>query len=65
MTSTAAKPAPLVVVERAHIVKALRYTHGDMREAAKLLDIGLSTLYRRIEEYNIRFVRSVAAGGGH
>lgn len=41
-------------VERCHIQKMLHYTNGNKTEAARLMDIGLATLYRKIEEYGIR-----------
>jgi two-component system NtrC family response regulator len=40
-------------VERSHIVKVLQYTGGNKSEAARLLKIGLTTLYRKIDEYSI------------
>ena len=40
--------------EKLHILKVLNYTGGNKAEAARLLDIGLATLYRKIEEYSIR-----------
>jgi len=40
-------------VEKAHIQKVLMHTHGNKTEAARLLNIGLTTLYRKIEEYNL------------
>ena len=40
-------------VERNHICKVLRHTHGNKTETARLLKIGLSTLYRKMEEYGI------------
>lgn len=40
-------------VERSHICKVLCYTAGNKTEAARLLKIGLTTLYRKIEEYGI------------
>ena len=43
----------LATVERNHIVKILTYTKGNKTETARLLKIGLTTLYRKIEEYNI------------
>ncbi len=39
--------------EKRHIVRALEQTGQDRREAAKLLDISLSSLYRKIEELKI------------
>jgi DNA-binding NtrC family response regulator len=44
----------LATVEKMHIQKVLSYTKSNKAETAKLLDIGLSTLYRKIEEYKIR-----------
>lgn len=43
----------LASVERDHIAKILNYTHGNKTATARLLKIGLTTLYRKIEEYNI------------
>lgn len=43
----------LAAVEKQHIQKVLVYTNGNKTEAAKLLNIGLTTLYRKIEEYHI------------
>lgn len=43
----------LKTVERNHILRVLRYTQGNKTEAARLLKIGLTTLYRKIEEYGI------------
>jgi len=38
-------------MERRHISRVLQYTHGNKTETARLLKIGLTTLYRKIEEY--------------
>ena len=40
-------------VERHHIQKVLTYCKGNKTEAARLLNIGLTTLYRKLEEYKI------------
>lgn len=40
-------------VERTHIQKVLKYTKGNKTEASRLLGIGLTTLYRKIEEYGL------------
>lgn len=40
-------------VEKLHIQRVLNHTKGNKTEAAKLLDIGLTTLYRKIEEYKL------------
>lgn len=43
----------LASVEKKHIQKVLKNTQGNKTEAARLLNIGLTTLYRKISEYNI------------
>lgn len=43
----------LSAMERRHIARVLEYTKGNKTEAARLLKIGLTTLYRKIEEYKI------------
>lgn len=43
----------LADVEKAHIQKVLQYTGGNKTETARLLNIALTTLYRKIEEYKI------------
>lgn len=40
-------------VEKLHIQRVLNHTRGNKTEAARLLNIGLTTLYRKIEEYGI------------
>ena len=40
-------------IEKIHIQKILNYTKGNKTEAARLLEIGVATLYRKIEEYGI------------
>ena len=40
-------------VEKLHIQKVLNYTKGNKAEAARLLEIGIATLYRKIEDYKI------------
>jgi len=44
----------LATIEKQHIQKVLRHTNGNKTEAARLLDIGLATLYRKIDEYRIK-----------
>ncbi|MEQ1675462.1 MAG: sigma-54 dependent transcriptional regulator [Chitinophagaceae bacterium] len=44
----------LAAVEKQHIQKVLQHTGGNKTETAKLLGIGLTTLYRKIEEYHIQ-----------
>ena len=41
-------------LEREHIQKVLQYTKGNKAEAARLLEIGIATLYRKLEEYGLR-----------
>lgn len=43
----------LGTVEKSHIQKVLRYTNGNKTKAAELLGIGVTTLYRKLEEYKI------------
>ena len=43
----------LSAMERRHLARELEYTKGNKTEAARLLKIGLTTLYRKIEEYGI------------
>ncbi|MBL7701290.1 MAG: sigma-54-dependent Fis family transcriptional regulator [Ferruginibacter sp.] len=40
-------------VEKLHIQRVLNHTKGNKAETARLLNIGLTTLYRKIEEYHI------------
>ena len=44
----------LSTMERLHIQKVLKFTNGNKTEAARLMDIGLATLYRKIEEYALK-----------
>jgi two-component system response regulator HydG len=50
-------PAPevktLSELERDAILSAIRTLHGDKLQAAKLLGIGKTTLYRKLKEYGI------------
>ena len=43
----------LAGVEKMHIQRVLQYTKGNKTEAALLLNIGLTTLYRKLEEYGM------------
>ncbi len=40
-------------VEKLHIQKVLNYTKGNKAETARLLEIGIATLYRKIEEFGL------------
>lgn len=43
----------LAIIEKKHICKVLQYTGGNKTETARLLKIGLATLYRKIETYKL------------
>lgn len=43
----------LASAEKIHILKVLNYTNGNKTEAAKLLNIALTTLYRKLDDYKI------------
>src|SRR6201996_829810 len=40
-------------VEKHHIQKVLHHVHGNRAEAARLLNIGVATLYRKLKEYGL------------
>ena len=44
----------LASAEKIHIQKVLNYTQGNKTETARLLNIGLTTLYRKLQEYQIK-----------
>jgi transcriptional regulator of acetoin/glycerol metabolism len=44
---------PLYMLEKEMIASALRISEGNLVQTAKLLEIGRSTLYRKIEKYKI------------
>ncbi len=46
-------PFSMQNIEKLHIQKVLNYTKGNKAETARLLEIGVATLYRKLEEYNI------------
>ncbi|HTN36740.1 MAG TPA: sigma-54 dependent transcriptional regulator [Arachidicoccus sp.] len=41
-------------VEKLHIQKVLNYTKGNKAEAARLMGIGIATLYRKMEEFKFK-----------
>jgi two-component system NtrC family response regulator len=43
----------LASAEKIHIQKVLNYTNGNKTKAAELLNIALTTLYRKLSEYNL------------
>ena len=53
MSTISSSVFALEEIEKAHIRKVLAYAKGNKTEAARLLNIGLTTLYRKIEEYKI------------
>ena len=44
----------LDALERHHILRVLEYTKGNKAEAARLLGIGIATLYRKLESYGVK-----------
>lgn len=44
-------PSTMDEIERRVIEATLEYTHGDKSQAARLLNIGRKTLYRKLEQY--------------
>ena len=44
---------PLELMEKEHIIKALRVYEGNITKASKALGIGRNTLYNKIDKYNI------------
>jgi DNA-binding NtrC family response regulator len=43
----------LATAEKIHIQKVLNYTNGNKTKTAELLNIALTTLYRKLDDYNI------------
>ena len=52
-TNAINNPFDLNFIEKNHIQKVLQHTGNNKTETARLLNIGLTTLYRKMEEYNI------------
>ena len=52
--STVLQELSLAAVEKQHIQKILQHTNGNKAKAARLLEIGLATLYRKMEEYHLK-----------
>ncbi|MFP5436381.1 MAG: sigma-54-dependent transcriptional regulator [Bacteroidia bacterium] len=44
----------MAAAEKLHIQKVLNYTGGNKAETARLLGIGIATLYRKVEEYSLQ-----------
>lgn len=53
-TADSADSFALNEIERRHILKVMEYTRGNKAEAARLLGIGIATLYRKLESYSIK-----------
>lgn len=47
------KPVTLKEIEKQHILKILQHTGENKTQTAKILDIGLTTLYAKLKEYHI------------
>ncbi len=45
---------PMEKLEKENIENAIEKCDGNLAKAARLLDIGRSTLYRKIKKYNIK-----------
>lgn len=43
----------LASVEKMHIQRVLNHTGGNRAETARLLNIGIATLYRKLKEYGL------------
>ena len=43
----------LASIEKLHIQRVLNHTHGNRAEAARLLNIGIATLYRKLKDYEL------------
>ncbi|WP_147564752.1 sigma-54-dependent Fis family transcriptional regulator [Clostridium tyrobutyricum] len=52
-TESAVKIQTMEQIEKEHIIKALKYCNGNVVKASKLIDVGKSTLYRKIKRYNL------------
>lgn len=53
LTSSTGNNASMAAMEKNHIRNILRLTKGNKSEAARILEIGVATLYRKIEEYKL------------
>ena len=52
-TGNAVSAFDLSSVEKLHIQRVLNHTHGNRAESARLLNIGIATLYRKLKEYGL------------
>lgn len=53
ISDSATSSLSMTNIEKAHIRKVLNYTKGNKAEAARLLEISIATLYRKVEEYKL------------
>jgi two-component system NtrC family response regulator len=53
INSGATSEFDLALVEKLHIQHVINHTHGNRAEAARLLNIGVATLYRKLKEYGM------------
>jgi len=53
-TTTILSAFSLAAAEKIHIQKVLNHTNGNKTETARLLNIALTTLYRKLDEYRIQ-----------
>ena len=60
--STPEQPSSLSAMERVHIMRTLRFTGGLKARAAKILEIDIKTLNRKIRAYDIDVPGLIAAG---
>jgi len=49
----AASTFDLAAIEQQHIIRVLKHTQNNRAEAARLLNIGIATLYRKLKEYGL------------
>ena len=54
VTDNDTSPFDLTRIEKRYIVKALQHARGNKTRAAKLLNMGLTTLYQKLKDYQIK-----------
>ena len=52
-TDTPGQALPLKELEKRHIRRALEETQGDRTRAARLLQVGRATIFRKIRDYDL------------
>jgi len=53
VTNNLASAFDLSYIEKQHIQRVINHTNGNRAEAARLLNIGIATLYRKLKEYGL------------